>query len=124
MVKYQAFFVVKEKKVGSGKVVLAGNLLEIFSLNKLKSLSAGGGWGSLTLTNPEDYETWQQNWNDNSEWNSENAFIPFYLFPDYKSSINSFTDDDGNVLTEGRLSELFLNKFGIDIEFLTSKSTI
>ena len=126
MVKYQASFVIKEGSAASNNVVLAGNLQELFNLDKIVSLTSGGDWGTLTLTNAAEYNTWQQNWNIGDKekkkiWTSANAFIPFYLFPDYKSNINSFLDDDGNVLTEGRLKELFAIRFGVDIEYLTTQ---
>lgn len=51
--------------------------------------------------------------------NDQNAFIPFYMLLDYKSGQSSFVDNDGNILGEGRLKELFAIRFGINVEHLS-----
>lgn len=114
MVKYQASFVIKAIDISEGDVVIAGNLMELFNLNKIVSLTSDGDWGALTLTNAENYNTWQQNWNggENPIWTMLNSFIPFYLFLD-------------NILTldNNRLEELFSSNFGVVIEHLTIRGT-
>lgn len=129
MVKYQAFIVVKPQLASSLNVVLAATLTKLFTLDYVKSLTSEGDWGGLTLTDRSEinYKTWQDDWNkdvtDNAVWDDGNAYIPFYLLSDYKSGANSFMDEDGNILGEGRLKALFLEKFGVVVGHLTNIRT-
>ncbi len=122
MVKYQAFIVIKPESARNKNAILVGTLTKLFTLDYVKSLTSGGDWGALALIDQakSNYMTWQRDWNKGNIWNDGNAYIPFYLLPDYKSGANSFVDQDGNILGEGRLKELFLIRFGVDIEHLTS----
>ncbi len=123
MVKYQAFIIVKAEDARGTDVVLAATLTKLFTLDYIKSLTSYGGWGAISLTQQAEssYYAWQKDWNKGNVWNDANAYIPFYLLPDYKSGVNSFMDTDGNILGEGRLKELFLQRFGVDVEYLTRK---
>jgi hypothetical protein len=123
MVKYQAFIIIKEESSQSKECILAGTLTQLFNLDHVKSLTSDGSWGDLILTEDaeENYNAWQENWNEENLWNPLNAYIPFYLMTDYKSGAESFQDEDGNLLGEGRLKELFLSVLGIDVEHLTSE---
>ena len=121
MVKYQAFIVIKQDSARKRDVILVATLTKLFSLDYIRSLASDGNWGTLNLIPPSTiYNNWQRNWNKNNIWSDNNAYIPFYLFQDYKSGANSFVDQDGNILHEGRLKELFLLRFGVDVEYLTN----
>ncbi len=116
MVKYQAFIIVKVETARSKDCLLAGTITKLFILDYIKSLTKDGSkWGTLNLIpSGTTYKNWQMEWNRGNVWSDNNAYIPFYLFPDYKSGI----------LGEGRLKELFLQRFGIDkIDYLTSDYT-
>lgn len=126
MVKYQAFIVVKAESAQKTDVILAGTLTELFTLDYIRSLTSDGDWGALTLTEDADdnYRTWQEDWNriirpdgeiEIDIWNDGNAYIPFYLLLDYKSGADLFSE------SEGRLKDLFLERFGVNVEHLTRR---
>ncbi len=121
MVKYQAFIIVKAGNAGSKNCVLAGNLLNLYELEYIKTLTASGGFTNLNLIAEAsgNYVAWKNDWSKNEVWNVLNAYIPFYLLQDYKSGQSSFVDADGNIIAEGRLKELFAIRFGVNVEHLS-----